>query len=66
MIQSKDDLKRYLALDKKMLGIPNNRKFPRHFYDETWRFEIALRKAEYASNCCRGGDKDTILFLDKA
>lgn len=48
-----------------MLGIPNKRKFPRPFYDETWRFEIALRKAEYASNCCRGGVKILYFFWTK-
>lgn len=56
MIKSKDDLRKYLKEDKEKLGI--KRKFPRPFYDEVWRFQIALRRAEYAVNCRRG-----ILFL---
>jgi serine O-acetyltransferase len=38
----------YLKCDKVALGI--NRKFPKPFRDEIWRFEIALRKAEYYHN----------------
>lgn len=52
MIQSLDDLNRYLLADKKMLGIQYDK--PRFFTDEVWRFEIALRKAEYALNVNRG------------
>lgn len=48
------DLKKYLNQDKKMLGISDGQKFPRPFYDEVWKFQIALRKAEYAVNCKKG------------
>lgn len=54
MIENKADLKRFLERDKKMLMIPSNQKFPRPFYDEVWKFQIALRKAEYAVNCKKG------------
>ena len=52
MIKSKEDLTLYLKQDKIRLGI--ERRFPRPFYDEVWKFEIALRKAEYAVNCKKG------------
>lgn len=51
MISSKEDLNYYLLQDKIALFIPKSRKRPRPFYDEIWKFEIALRKAEYAINC---------------
>lgn len=54
MISSKADLKEYLLADKKALMISDNKKFPTPFYDEVWRFEISLRKAEYAVNCRKG------------
>ena len=54
MIKNKKELKEYLKLDKEALMIPENRKNPRLFYDEVWRFQIALRKAEYAVNCRKG------------
>lgn len=54
MIASKTDLKEYLLADKKALQIPETKKFPTPLYDEVWRFQIALRKAEYAVNCRKG------------
>ena len=54
MIKSKNDLKYYLQQDHKALGIYSSRKRPRPFYDEVWKFQIALRKAEYAVNCRQG------------
>lgn len=54
MIRSKHDLEEYLKMDKKALGISDNKHFPIPFYDDVWRFEIALRKAEYAENCKTG------------
>lgn len=51
MIRNKRDLYHYLEQDKIALGIANTKRRPRPFYDETWRFQIALRKAEYALNC---------------
>lgn len=54
MIENKADLKRFLEQDKKMLMVPSNQKFPRPFYDEVWKFQIALRKAEYTVNCKKG------------
>lgn len=51
MIKSKEDLMKYMAQDKIRLNVPSARKHPRPFYDEIWKFEIALRKAEYAVNC---------------
>lgn len=51
MIRSKKDLSEYMYLDKIALRIPKNKKRPSPFKDEVWKFEIALRKAEYAENC---------------
>ena len=48
MIKTKDDLKEYLEQDKIQLGI--NRKYPRPFTDEIWKYEIILRKYEYWYN----------------
>lgn len=49
MILSKTDLIRYLDSDKKALNI--TREKPRLFGDEIWRYQIALRKYEYYTNC---------------
>lgn len=54
MILSKKDLKYYLLQDKKALLLYDNMSKPRPFYDEVWKFQIALRKAEYAVNCKKG------------
>lgn len=54
MINSKDDLNYYLRQDHKALGIYDSQRYPRPFYDEVWKFQIALRKSEYAVNCRRG------------
>ena len=48
MIENKEDLKRYLECDKRMLG--KAYKTPKPFTDEAWRYEIALRKREYYTN----------------
>ena len=40
MISSKKELREYLKADKESLGI--QRKRPKLFRDEIWRFEIAL------------------------
>lgn len=45
MIQSKSDYIEYLRKDKIALGI--NKRKPRVFGDEVWKFEILLRKYEY-------------------
>lgn len=55
MIKSKEDLKYYLEQDKLALYIPTARKFPRPLCDDIWKFQIALRKMEYAVNCCNHG-----------
>ncbi len=47
MIKSKEDLKLYLQEDKKAL-YRKKRRPP--FYDDVWKFEIALRKCEYYNN----------------
>lgn len=48
MIQNKNDLRRYLVMDRYALGI--KRKHPKLFADEVWKFEIFLRKHEYYNN----------------
>ncbi len=54
MIQSKEDLYTYLNADKIALNVDPAQKKPRLFRDEVWRFQIALRKAEYEENCAKG------------
>ncbi len=48
MIQTKEDLKRYLENDKKSLSIKHKR--PKIFSDEVWKFERVLRHREYHYN----------------
>ena len=52
MIENKADLKLYLKEDKAALHI--DRKRPKPFRDDIWRFEIILRKDEYWHNCGKG------------
>ncbi len=60
MIYTKDDLKQYLEKDKFALKI--NRKKPKLFGDEIWKYQIALRKLEYYTNN-RGGNLNTSYVL---
>lgn len=53
MIKSKKDLLYYLECDKIALYKKDKRR-PSLFSDEIWKFEIALRKYEYANNCLKG------------
>lgn len=48
MIKTKEDLERYMKQDRVQLGI--NRKYPRFFSDEIWKYQIILRKYEYYMN----------------
>ncbi len=48
MIKTKEDLKEYIEADGLALGCKRNK--PRPFTDESFRFETALRKYEYALN----------------
>ena len=48
MIDNRRKLKEYLNEDKRQLGI--QRKRPRLFTDEIWKYEITLRKYEYWYN----------------
>ena len=48
MIQSKQDLRDYLAADKLALGRAGARPF---FTDLIWRYEILMRQCEYWQNC---------------
>lgn len=45
MIQSKQELQRYLKLDRQVNGFSGRR--PRLYGDNTWKFLIALRHEEY-------------------
>ena len=49
MIRSKKDLKRYLEQDARALGNAD-RKRPKLFGDDVWKFQILLRKFEYYTN----------------
>lgn len=51
MIASKEDLKYYLKIDKKILGIPQYKKRPNIIGDDLWKFLIILRYHEYYANC---------------
>jgi len=51
MIKNKKDLIYYLKCDKIALGIDKNRPSFLGNKDIIWRYEILLRKAEYARNC---------------
>lgn len=48
MIESKEDLKRYLLADKVALGVVDRR--PKLFGDRIWKYQIDYRKAEYYFN----------------
>lgn len=52
MIETKEDLRRYLEADKK--GLRKNYRSPRIIHDRIWKFEILLRKCEYIENCKKG------------
>lgn len=54
MIKSKQELNYYLECDRRSLCI--NRKSPRLWSDEVWKFQRSLRRLEYYSNV-RGGNK---------
>ena len=51
MIASKQDFLDYLEADKKALGRKGRFGLRSFFFDPIWRFEILLRKLEYALNC---------------
>ena len=53
MIQSKQDLKRYLRQDQIALG-KMRQKRPSPFGDEVWRFQRIMRRTEYHVNCAHG------------
>lgn len=46
-IRSREDYIRFLECDKIALRVPRNRKWPRPFLDDVWRYQILLRKLEY-------------------
>ena len=53
MIQSKQDLTRYLRQDQIALGKGRQRR-PALFGDEVWRFQRLMRRTEYMVNCAKG------------
>lgn len=52
MIGSKADLHYFLEADRLSLGVRRAR--PRMIGDDIWKYQIALRRYEYALNCRRG------------
>lgn len=46
-IRSREDYIRFLECDKIALRVPRNRRWPRPFLDDVWRYQILLRKLEY-------------------
>lgn len=55
MITNKSDLKYYLAQDA--VALRCNKKRPKLFGDEIWKYQIVLRKAEYYTNSFRNSKK---------
>lgn len=53
MIDSKEKYRHYLQQDQLALGRAGDKR-PKLFGDETWKFEILLRKLEYYTNCKKG------------
>ena len=53
MIQSREDLKRYLAQDQIALWKKDQRR-PSRLGDEVWRFQILMRRTEYRVNNAKG------------
>ena len=58
MITTKKELKYYLAQDA--IALRCNRKRPRLLGDEIWKYQIALRKAEYYTNLYRSHKKHLV------
>lgn len=63
MIESKDDLKKYINEDRIANAYYCNR--PLIIGNEIWKFLIALRKYEYRLNCLHGLLRKIVLLLDK-
>lgn len=61
MLQTKTDLKDYIAADKYALGI--TRKYPKLFSDEIWKYQIALRKCEYYSNIINNKQSSIYIYI---
>lgn len=57
MIKNKQDLKRYLLMDKFALG---KKRRPKFIGDYIYKFEIALRYHEYYNNIVANGNKNII------
>lgn len=53
MIQSKEDLRKYLKCDQIALNKSEFKK-PRYKHDIIWSYQILLRKCEYLQNCKSG------------
>ena len=62
MITSKKELKYYLSQDAIALKCENKRH-PKIFGDEVWKFQITLRKTEYYNNLYRNSKKFYIFHL---
>lgn len=60
MIQSKEDLKRYLYADKINLRMKKDR--PAFFGDDIWKYQIWLRRVEYYRNCNFQGSRLALLY----
>ena len=55
MITTKKELKYYLSQDA--IALRYNRKKPRIFGDDVWKYQIILRKSEYFTNSFRNSKK---------
>ena len=62
MITTKAELKYYLKQDSIALYC-SNKKHPKLFGDEIWKFQIILRKAEYYTNAYRNSKKQYIFHF---
>lgn len=64
MITCISDLKRYLELDKAVLGIRKEQKHPHFYGNELWKYLIVLRHYEYYANCHKSfTDRVKLLFF---
>lgn len=65
MIQNKGDLKKYIELDLKALGLyplTIKNRVAGLLQPSIWKFQVRLRKMEYLANCCKRNKFEKIIF----
>lgn len=69
MIESKEDLERYIESDLKALGVyPLSLKdwLAGYMRPMIWKFEVRLRRIEFAHNCKRRNSLERLIYLIKS